>query len=168
MLPKMIDPRRIADQDSEYQTSMQASLLPRLTEAVDAIDEEIAVDLRFFRNEQGRVCVKGEASTRVDMRCQRCLKASDQLLLASIDLIIVFSDDQAKSLPKELDAWVVDGTADLHGLIEDELLLAVPIVAYHSGTDCSIPDEYIAREQDKTIGRQSPFEKLKDLTGKTD
>ena len=97
MLPKMIDPRRIADQDSEYQTSMQASLLPRLTEAVDAIDEEIAVDLRFFRNEQGRVCVKGEASTRVDMRCQRCLKASDQLLLASIDLIIVFSDDQAKS-----------------------------------------------------------------------
>jgi len=168
MLPKMIDLRRIADQDSEYQTSMQASLLPRLTEAVDSIDEEIAVNLRFFRNEQGRLCVKGEVSTRAGMRCQRCLKTSEQSLLASIDMVVVFSDDQAKSLPKELDAWVVEGTANLHALIEDELLLAMPIVAYHPDADCSIPDEYAALNNTAGIERQSPFEKLKDLTGKAD
>ena len=163
----MIDPRRSADQDSEYQIRMQASLLPRLIAAVSHIDEEVAVDLHFFRDEQGRVCLKGEASANAGMRCQRCMKVSEQRLLASIDLIIVHTDEQAKSLPKELDAWVVEDSANLHELIEDELLLAMPIVAYHPDADCKVPDKYISQEPLDGSKRPSPFAVLKDLTGKS-
>ena len=167
MLPKMIDPRRIADQDSEYQTSMQASLLPRLCEAVETIDEEIVVDLRFFRNEEGRICLKGQVSVDTGMLCQRCLTTCEQKLLASIDLVIVHSDEQAKSLPKELDAWVVGESANLHELIEDELLLAMPIVAYHPEEECKVPDEYRSAGPLEESKQQSPFAVLKDLTEKS-
>ena len=166
MLPKMIDPRRSADQDSEYQTSMQASLLPRLSEVVDSIDGEVAVNLCFFRDEQGRICLKGEASVNAGMQCQRCLQTSEQKLLASIDLVIVHSDEQAKSLPKELDAWVVGESANLHELIEDELLLAMPIVAYHPEADCKVPGEYRSAGPLEESKQQSPFAVLKDLTSK--
>ena len=164
----MIDPRRSADQDIEYQERMQAGLLKRLEEAVDSLDGEVSVKIRLYRDEQKRMRVYGYASVSVSMVCQRCLQPSEQMLHADIDLVAVFSEEQAKALPKEIDAWVVGESANLHELIEDELLLAMPIVVYHAENECSTPAGYKPEEPLEKVERQSPFAVLKDLAGSSD
>lgn len=164
MLPKMIDPRRNADQDIEYQESMQASLLPRFVEAVGELKEDVSVRIHLFRDEQNRMRLRGEAEVPVSMACQRCMQPSRQAVRTEIDLVIVYSEDQAKALPKELDAWVAEESANLHELIEDELLLALPIVAYHSTDECSLPEELVSQRPEETLERQSPFAVLRDLS----
>lgn len=168
MLPKMIDLRRSADQDIEYQERMQASSLPRLVDAVETLDDEIPVSIRIHRDEQGRMCVKGEASVKAQLICQRCMQPCDHELRADIDLVAVYTEEQAKALPKEVDAWVVEDSANLHELIEDELLLAMPIVAYHSDDECSAPVSYEVGEIEVQAKRPSPFAVLKDLAGSSD
>ena len=168
MLPKMIDLRRSADQDIEYQTRMQASLLARLEEAVDELDEEISVRIRLHKDEQGRLRVTGEAAVQAKLTCQRCMQLSDHLLETEIDLVAVYSEEQAKALPKELDAWVVEDSANLHELIEDELLLAMPIVAYHPEEECSAAGSFQSGEPVETVEKRSPFAVLKDLASSSD
>lgn len=172
MLPKMIDPRRSADQDIEYRESMQDSLLPRLIEATEKLHQPVAVTVRIYRDEQSRIRVAGEAEASVDLTCQRCMNPMQETINAEFDLVVVYSEAQAKALPKEHDAWVIDESADLHQMIEDELLLAMPIVAYHDIGECSAPaiempaEQFEAEVETETAERQSPFAVLKDLTSK--
>lgn len=170
MLPKMIDPRRSADQNIEYRGLLKADLLPRLVEAVERTDEQVSIDIRLFKDEQRRIRIQGSAAVGVDLICQRCIQNSAHQVDASVDLIVVYSEDQAKALPKELDAWVTGESANLHELLEDELLLALPIVAYHE-QGCEAPEGYsyqdvIEREKAENGEKQSPFAVLKDLTHK--
>lgn len=172
MLPKIIDPRRSADQDIEYRESMQERLLPRFSEAIEALHQPVDVGVRVFRDEQSRIRVAGEATATVDLVCQRCMNPMQETIRAEFDLVAVYGEAQAKALPKEYDAWVVEESADLHQMIEDELLLAMPIVAYHDISECSAPDIDMPLAQidtdieEQTAERQSPFAVLKDLTSK--
>ena len=172
MLPKMIDPRRCADQDIEYQGLMQATLLPRLVEAVEQLFEPATVRIHIFKDAQNRMRIQGEAQVVVKVICQRCMKPMTQQIDAEFNLVMVYSDAQAKALPKEYDAWVVEESANLHQMIEDELLLAMPIVALSDADECDAPDMATFNQhanseiETRTVKRQSPFAVLKDLTEK--
>ena len=58
-------------------------------------------------------------------------------LNAEMALAVVFNDDQARSLPKEMDPWIVEQeTVSLTDMLEDELIHALPVVAMHSPEEC--------------------------------
>jgi len=162
----MIDPRKQADQHSEYQGPLQAAELSRLRDAVENI-VDVQATVNFGRDHQHRMQIQGVADCNVSMICQRCLQPSNQEIKAEIDAILVFSEERAKALPQDLDAWVVGETANLHELIEDELLLALPIVAYHPIDDVRCKPPAIIETTDGSdlapVESESPFALLRAL-----
>lgn len=138
-LPQVIEPRRLVNQGVILTGKIDRDLCVRLADAVIEISEPIMADLNFDVADQGRKVVHVSATTTVLIACQRCLEPIALPLAIDTMLGIVWSEDQAKSLPKELEPWVVEEEAgDIATLVEDELLLALPFVTFHPEDQCSV------------------------------
>ena len=70
------------------------------------------------------------------MQCQRCLKPCDVDLSAAATLCVLWDDDAASDLPASYDPLVSGDITNLHALVEDELLIALPAVPTHSREEC--------------------------------
>jgi uncharacterized protein len=73
------------------------------------------------------------ADTEVTLECQRCLQSMRQTLHAERRIFFVDGEDAAAALDAESEDDVLALTAalDVRALIEDELLLALPLVPRH-------------------------------------
>ncbi|TNF03348.1 MAG: nucleic acid-binding protein [Gammaproteobacteria bacterium] len=163
-LPRILDPRRLANQGETLSGQVSVSHCERLRDAVLAINAPIHAELVFEMAEQGRKVVAGSVKTIVEVACQRCLQPMTLPLDVDFRLGIVWSEDEAKSLPKDLDPWVVEQeTADLSGMVEDELLLALPFVTYHPSESCKAEPHVSASTEPKESGKENPFSILEQL-----
>lgn len=75
-----------------------------------------------------------QASTTVTLQCQRCLQPLAQPL--AVDRVFRFVDDEEEAArldeeSEDEDVLCTPGSLDLPALIEDELILALPIVPRH-------------------------------------
>jgi uncharacterized protein len=80
------------------------------------------------------------ASTTVTLQCQRCLKSVRRELLVDRRFRFARSEEEAERLDEELedDVLALQPRLNLQELAEDELILALPLVARHGG-DCPEP-----------------------------
>ncbi len=164
-LPQVVEPRRLVNQGVTLTGTVDRSLCVRLAEAVIEISDPIRVDLGFDTSDQGRKVVHVCASTAVLIACHRCLEPICLSLAADTELGIVWSEDEAKSLPRDLDPWIVEEeTGDIAALVEDELLLALPFVIYHPDDQCSVISGSPADEGiEESTPRDNPFSILEQL-----
>ena len=163
-LPRMLEPRRLAHQGVAISGVLDQAFCDRLTEAVIDIVEPIDVELRFDTAEQGRRVMTGTVSTSVLIPCQRCLEAMPVALSAEFRLGIVWSEEEAAALPKDLDPWLVDNeAADVAEVLEDELLLTLPFVSYHPKDQCNDVAGYSTGEHPTEESAKNPFGILKQL-----
>ena len=101
----------------------------------------------------------------VVLTCQRCLGPMRRSLASESQL--VFAEAGADELPDGFEA--VDGDPrklDLASLVEDELLLAVPIIPQHdAGEACLLPDAAAGKDEEDAAAPEMrrPFADLKDL-----
>jgi uncharacterized protein len=98
-----------------------------------------AFRLAFARDERGLRVITGEASLTVVLPCQRCLEAVEIALECPMRLGLIEAEAQADALPEDLDPVVVAGEDQLRplDLVEDELLLALPLVPRHPDGACA-------------------------------
>lgn len=135
MIPREIEPRKFAQLGVLLKGGVPAQALPRLAQATLAV-ESVEAQLQFSLNEQSRAQVQGTVDARVQQQCQRCLEPVEVVLSCSVALTVTKSEQQAKDLAKELDAWLVpDDSGDLFAMLEEEILLALPYVVFHD-YDC--------------------------------
>ncbi|HEU5295865.1 MAG TPA: DUF177 domain-containing protein [Burkholderiaceae bacterium] len=101
-----------------------------------------------------------QVSTTAWPTCQRCLRPFSQALAVQRALRFVDTESQAEALDadSEDDVLALAPAPDLHTLIEDELLLAWPIVPRHE--QCA-PPAHRAGEGDASPA--SPFAALQSL-----
>lgn len=138
VLPRRIDPRKMAMQGGTLQGAAPLAAMSRLCNLIESADGNVLADLSFYRDEQGRFILDGSVEATVQLQCQRCLESMAQPLSGHCRVAVLWSEEQAEQLPKDLDPWLVeDETADLYGLLEEELLLALPIVGFHDESECS-------------------------------
>ena len=94
-----------------------------------------------------------QAHTTVQMACQRCLQPLAVPLDVSSSLRFVHGEQQAEALDEhsEEDVLALTSTLDLQRLVEDELILALPLVPRHEPCPQPLPmaagDEEIATSQ---------------------
>jgi len=133
----------------------------------------------FSRDGMARLILSGELSAQVPMECQRCLEPVWLPLKASFELAIVDSGQQADALPDDIDPLIRERRLiKLVTVAEDELLVAMPLVARHEEIkDCGpmARDERLVSTQaavaedshpDKGEPRtQRPFQVLDGLKG---
>lgn len=162
-LPRHGDPRKFAQQGIVLEGSLAIVDLPRLVDAVEDSRGDIQVALNFGLNEEGKRVVTGVAHGQVALICQRCLEPVMADVHSDISLAIVWDEDMAKALPSYLDPWIVgEGAADFYEMIEEELLLGLPPVAYHS-EPCVDKGLYSSGKPVEVKETKNPFKVLEQL-----
>ncbi len=166
VIPRRVDALKACTQSASYKGIIMPEELLRLSAAVVSIQREVSAKIDFFRDESGYRVVTGECDALVSLECQRCLLALDYTLHAEMDLSIVISEVQLENLPKDREGWLLDedGEADLYEAVEEDLLLALPIVAYHDSPDCQAEGHYSTGDFAEVVSdKKNPFEILGSL-----
>jgi uncharacterized protein len=132
-LPATFDPFRAAAGDEVLRGQISAAKFERLEGSVlSLIDELIDIDLRFGSTEGAKATLQGTVRVRVELECQRCLGPVTQAVEANINLAFVRYQAEQEGLPEELEPLLVESEGlDLMALVEDELILALPLVPMH-------------------------------------
>lgn len=165
-IPAHIEPRRLVDRGIVLKGAVPAARMPRLSALLDTPAGEVQVELSFDRDEQGLSTMHGHYQVEVALICQRCLEQVTLALDAECDVGFVGSDEAAKNLPRHYEPVILDDEAlDLHELIEDELLLALPAVPMHPMGTCQHPPGYEPdeAEPEEEAEKPNPFSVLAKL-----
>lgn len=127
----------------------------------DRKDRKIALNFEFSRDEYGTPMIMGKLETSLELECQRCLKALELPLKLDFKLMIDASDEIVGN--SDMDTiYSNDGYIDIIELVEDELLLAIPLVATHDDTACNEGWKAGLAESEVTA-RENPFAVLQEL-----
>jgi uncharacterized protein len=165
-IPITLDPCRAAQRRLSYDGVVQLEELSRLEQVVQDQSGEIAVNIHCKNDEQGLVVVSGTIRAHLTVICQRC---NDEL---GLDLVQDFAyspvglGSESDDLPECYDVVELDeeGEINLRQLIEDELILALPIVPMHNEASCAYSEEPASfGEIDTQENKPNPFEILKQL-----
>ena len=160
-LPARVDALRSCQQRLTYRGAVPLAGMGRLaTQMVDASGAAEAV-WQFGMDEQGRKTLQGEVTASVSMSCQRCLGPIRVPVRSEVSLALVWDDEQAAQLPRQLEPIVLESNElDLHELVEDELLLSVPLVPLHPEGECEQPESKIVQVAEDGVRKPNPFQVL--------
>ncbi len=171
LIPDYVDARKIFAQQTLIEGVLPISRLARFSEAILSNEGNVQVSLQFLLDDSFRRLIQGSLQAQVQVTCQRCLEAMTITLKDQFELAVVHTEEQAQKLPKTLDAWICeDVKLVLAEVIEEQLILCMPIVSYHE-EHCIASLEFAAKQANKPNAKQgeqgsdSPFailQKLKD------
>lgn len=168
-LPLTIDPIREAQRRIDLKGIYVAKYLPRLQEATEKLLSDVTATFSFFIDVQKLAVMKGEAQVDVELVCQRCGNRFVYPLKCEMLYSPVKNVSQIDELPEiyepaELDAF---GEINLLTLVEDELIVSLPLVPKHKYEHCEVSFEeqvfgVIPTEEEK----ENPFAILASLKKK--
>lgn len=172
-LPRQIDALRCCQQQQVLEGQLPLKALPRLAEVLSLGGEGNQVIqplLQFGMDDEGHAVMHGHFVTTVPVLCQRCLEIMDYPVTADFHCAFVASDEKAKGLPSHLEPVVLatDSTqVELYDLLEDELLLNLPISAFHERCDGDgSPKKFGEAELQPARASEKPFAALAELLKK--
>jgi len=141
LLPVSIDALKFCQQGVQVSGFLPLARLQRLSQQLYVAEGDARAALAFGVDQQSRKTVSGQLEAVLPLVCQRCLERIDIPVAAELSLVLVWNDDQAAQLPRTLDPVVMDGEdLDLLEIVEEELLLALPLVAIHDEGVCRPPE----------------------------
>jgi uncharacterized protein len=106
-------------------------------------------------------------SAAYDVRCERCLGPVRVDLQEDRQFLVVKDEATAAKLDADAEDYdVIAGSEqfDLHALVEDEILMALPPVPMHD--DCERPASLADLPDDEVEEKPNPFAALSQLKGK--
>lgn len=169
-LPRRVDALKSVDNNQRFNAEIDSSKLSRLREAVENCSAPVHCEIEFTRDRDDNRVVTGHCDTRVVMICQRCLGEVSLNIESSFQLGLVFTDEQARQLPKRLEPAEMDehGQLDLWTVMEDEALLALPAFPTHKEGECQLlqTPERGPDATDSDEKRANPFDVLAKLKQK--
>lgn len=165
-IPPHIEPRKLADREAVLEGSFALKQFDRVCDQLEGESGEVSVRLEFGRDTQGIITMQGSLDVEVQMICQRCLEAAQIPVHGEFIYAIFREDATPENLPRGYDALEVgEDPLELHDLIEEELLLALPIVPAHAPEQCRHPAGYTAAPEPSVdeVSRSNPFGVLAQL-----
>lgn len=172
-LPEHVDARRLFAQNAEIRALVELASLSRLCEyLVEGEGTQIEVQLDFSQDESRQRRLTGTIKTKLQVRCERCLQPMELFLQVRPELLVASDEQECQLLEEQASQEVViceDGQLALLALIEDELILSLPLVPTHSNSDCNAVLKQLQDEAEVvTEGEENndqPFADLKRLKG---
>ncbi|MGH8442720.1 MAG: YceD family protein [Nevskiaceae bacterium] len=120
-----------------FSGSVPFAKLPRLAASLAGTDGQLQVELQATRDEEGQNWLHGEIRGRVPLTCQRGLHAFDWNCDVALSLCLVESEADEDRLLKECESYrVEDDQLPLRDLVEEEVLLALPMMPRCEDPDC--------------------------------
>ncbi|OIQ95436.1 hypothetical protein GALL_225970 [mine drainage metagenome] len=163
--------RNLAQEQGVVEGRLALTELPRLESFLAGVPESSYVDWRlrgFMRNQAGgqpQPMVELQIQTELPMLCQRCLQPAMQKIL-DVALFRLVEDEPELTLEEleaEDEALCLQGLTDARALVEDQILLALPLVPMHDVCPQPIVAEGLWNEPAAMRERTSPFAVLAKL-----
>jgi uncharacterized protein len=132
----VIDGLEFARTGSRLEGTCPVADFPRLRDALHSSIGVLRYELRGVGEEQGRPALQLRVAGSLQLVCQRCLGALEHPLRIESVLQLAASQEEMDAQPLEAEGpeQIVAGREmPVHDLIEDELLLALPIAPRHEG-----------------------------------
>jgi uncharacterized protein len=136
------DSLQFAKSGESLSGSLRVEELPRLSDSLRP--DDAAVQYRLVGVlASGRPALRLQVEAKVWLVCQRCMMSYPELL--HLDNVLPVARNEAElarweSLDPLLDALVADPELDVAALVEDEILLSIPVVPMHAEGECD-PDD---------------------------
>ncbi|MFQ5488125.1 MAG: YceD family protein [Gammaproteobacteria bacterium] len=138
-LPATIKPLDLVQSQARMEGELAIRGMTRLKGRLQGTDGVVQASLYFGKDAKNIRFIKGRLTTTLELLCQRCLENMQFPVDIAVSLGIIGAAGDAERLPEDYEPLLLDEseTVELSALIEDELLLALPIVALHARDECS-------------------------------
>ncbi|WP_294912736.1 23S rRNA accumulation protein YceD [Tatumella sp. UBA2305] len=168
-LPLTLDLLRSAQKRLDYHGVYTPDITERIAASVVSVDSDVECNMSFAIDEQRLAVLQGTASVQVTLSCQRCNQPFPHAVHVSYTFSPVRNDEQAEALPEGYEPVEVDeyGEVDLLAVIEDEIILALPVVPVHDSEHCEVSDaDMVFGELPAEAEKPNPFAVLASLKRK--
>ncbi len=163
-LPVRFDPRVMADQNQELIGDLPIKDMQRLENLLVKAEPMVMLNLQFSYGQYGLPVIVGQIRLILSLRCERCL---DEFQTTIDEAIHTMIKPKAVSIPENsenLDFYEYDGkNLELTEFIEDELILALPLVPRHKDISLCNQDmiAWLASNEVPADKAENPFAILK-------
>jgi uncharacterized protein len=157
-----INPFKLAENSASTERRLAVSQLPRLMEFLASGEGEIYVRVSGLVDEDHRKLLSCTLKGTVMMECQTSFKTVPVQLEREVTFYPVLSEEMIAAAPEEYEAFLFDtDELDLVTLIEDELILSLPIAvsSEDSPVRMTFSPEIVEQEEIKP----NPFAVLQSL-----
>lgn len=164
-LPLTIDPIKAAQKKLDYVGCYPAKSVTR----IESPKSDIECSLSFYLDEQKLCVIAIKATLTLEQICQRCFKPFITEVNVMNKFSPVKSDAQAETLPEHYEPVLVNefGEVDILALLEDEIILSLPIVPVHDSKHCEVSEaDMIFGEVPVENDKPNPFAILASLKNK--
>jgi uncharacterized protein len=168
-LPLTLDPVRTAQKRLDYQGIYTRDQVVRVADSVVSVDSDVECSISFAIDNQRLAVINGDATVSVTLECQRCGKPFPYHVHTTYCFSPVRNDEQAEALPEAYEPIEVNefGEIDLQALVEDEVILFLPVVPVHDSEHCEVSDaDMVFGELPEEAQKPNPFAVLASLKHK--
>lgn len=167
-VPTYVDTRKVFLQQGPIAGFVALDRLPRFNELLASDKGTVSVELHFGSNDSGQQVISGRIRAKVEVTCQRCLEPLGIDLQDDIKLALLKDESKVETLEADLEPWICQDTRlELAELVEEQLMLCMPIVSYHDEAHCGDKLGYTQPDAADTEhganGTSNPFSVLKSL-----
>jgi uncharacterized protein len=159
-----IDSLEFARTGKELRGEIPVAEMPRLQDMLVTPEGQISFVLRGLYDKDGNPTLELALDGSCQLCCQRCLQSLAYPIKMAVRLKLVTEEPTGEHLveseDEEVDSILADSHLDVLALIEDEVLLGLPLAPRHEFGTCKAAMESASREE------QSPFAVLRALKDK--
>ncbi len=103
-------------------------------EVLNSHESEVAYSFSFKKDLENYILIEGWIEAVLTLQCQRCLKPMQHAIRSDFCLSPVKTTDEADKLPDSYEAVLMENeTISLLRIVEEELILNLPIAPLHEG-----------------------------------
>lgn len=166
-LPIEVNPFRMIEQRRSLTGMLSLQQLPRLCVlAAESTDSEFKIEMIFTHSASGLPLIAGSVKGQLWLNCQRCLEPVSVNIDAQINVVLTASQVDREPEEEGYELYIVDNERIfVRDFIEDEILLALPVVPRHEACQPvkplfeGSPDEL---KDSAAEEKANPFAALKD------
>ena len=169
-VPEHVELRKVFARERKIEGLVPVSSFKHLVSYLIDDSGEVSISVEFKLDGAKRRMVTGQIHATVSMQCQRCLEAIKLEITDEINLALLESEDQIKNIPRQMDPWICEtDRLSLLDIVQEQLILCLPIVAAHETGKCNADASYSIENQRIESGinvaerDSNPFALLKQL-----
>jgi uncharacterized protein len=163
-LPEIVDAWRMVQSRRRFQGKLPLATLKRLATDLAATHGDVVFDLEFGKDDLGIAFLQVRASAALPLTCQRTLEVFDLPVQIDSRLGLITREEDEAGLPAGYEPLLTaDGALRLADVVEDELILAVPVVPVKPGTEHVQQSWGGDADEAETPAKPNPFTALKHM-----
>jgi uncharacterized protein len=163
-LPEVVDVWRMVQAGRRFSGKLPFAAMPRLVADLASSEGSADFELDFGKDEFGVSFLHVRADAALPLTCQRTLDVFKLPVAIDTRLGLITNEEDEAGLPPGYEPLLTtDGSVRLADVVEDELILAVPVVPVKPGTEQVERSWDDSAEAAEPEAKPNPFAALKTM-----